>query len=113
MLLDVIVKPDSYKIKVIPSVAEYISVLRERMYELLLHDSKWAQSYYCKIEARSLSFTYWKVQMVNQGIVQVHRFFSILVQEQSSKATPAFSIHGICNPIIVMSCHFSTHWSYH
>ena len=34
-LLDVFVIPDSFKIKVIPSVAEYIFVLRERMYELI------------------------------------------------------------------------------
>ena len=34
--MDLIVKPDNYKIEVIPSVAEYISALRERnqrMYE--------------------------------------------------------------------------------
>ena len=33
--LDVIIKPDSYKIKFTPCVAKYISALRERMYELI------------------------------------------------------------------------------
>ena len=31
-----VVYPDSYKLKVIPSVAEYTSALRERMYELII-----------------------------------------------------------------------------
>ena len=33
--LDVIVKPGGYKIKFIPSVAEYVFALRERMYKLI------------------------------------------------------------------------------
>ena len=33
--LDVIAKPESYKLKVIPIVAEYISASSERMYELI------------------------------------------------------------------------------
>ena len=35
-LLNVIVKPDNYKMKFIPCAAEYIAALRERMYELIL-----------------------------------------------------------------------------
>ena len=33
--LDVIVKPDNCKLKVIPFVAEYMSTLRDRMYKLI------------------------------------------------------------------------------
>ena len=67
-IIIIIATLDSYKIKVIPGVAEYISALRERMY---------MNSY--------LNFRY---------------------SLRPSTATPAFSMHGICNPI---TCNVGLH----
>ena len=65
--MDVIVKQGNYKTKVIPSVAEYTSLLNESMYGFMFNPRNT-----------------WK----------------------ASKATPAFSILGLCNPI---TCNVGLH----